>query len=70
MLRISKENAEEKLWDTLAANQCPNCKASHQIVVTAEGGASLNVQCIKCKARYWMGPVREFGATRIEESDR
>jgi hypothetical protein len=61
---------EEKLWDSLANNQCPNCKTVRQIVVTAEGGVALNVQCLQCKAKYWMAPVRELGASRIEEGDR
>jgi hypothetical protein len=55
----------EKLWDTIASQTCPNCSSKNTLHVTAEGGIAQNVACSECDSRYWISPIREFGAQKI-----
>lgn len=69
MLKLFHDEPEEqKLWESLASNECPNCKTTRQLAVTAEGGIAFNVQCLECHALFWMTPMREFGAKRLNKS--
>lgn len=65
-----KPTAEEeenfKLFDLLADSVCPKCRTQRQITTVARGGVSMNVQCQQCYTKYWMSPIREFGAREIK----
>ncbi len=60
-----RTNYSEQLWDTIASQTCPECSSKNTLCVTAEGGMAQNVACSKCDSRYWISPIREFGAQKI-----
>jgi transcription elongation factor Elf1 len=66
MERLSdRTNYSEQLWDTIASQTCPECSSKNTLCVTAEGGMAQNVACKECDSRYWISPIREFGAQKI-----
>ena len=57
---------EGKMWDAIASNHCPDCKAKGRVGVVATGGLALNVRCFNCNVLFWVTPERVFGVKRLD----
>lgn len=60
-----ESSSEEKLWDVLVTDTCPDCKTDKTLGVVATGGIAFNVRCFSCNSLFWMTPERYFGAKKM-----
>lgn len=61
----SKEH-EILRWETIYEDRlCPECGAKDSMSITARGGLGLNIQCGECQQKFWITPMKGFGAQKL-----
>ncbi len=60
---------EVEIWDTIHAGVCPKCEAKDSFLSGPRGGMAINIKCSECDTRFWLTPVRGFGAKFLDGPD-
>ncbi len=51
------------MWDTIVREcTCPECGEVKAMITGPTTNLAINVKCGKCDQKYWLSPVRVFGA--------
>jgi len=55
-----------KTWEIINEKKiCPNCGAKSPFYEGPCGGLSMNIICGNCHVRFWLTPMKDFGAYMI-----
>ena len=55
-----------RMWETIyEERRCPECSAKDSMIITAQGGLGLNIQCEGCQQKFWITPMKGFGAQKL-----
>ncbi|MEA5509352.1 hypothetical protein VB715_06195 [Crocosphaera sp. UHCC 0190] len=68
-MKIMGVTVDLNLWATLALDTCPDCE-NHGLTLNSQAELAAILACPKCGATYWISPIRNRGAWKINTIDQ
>lgn len=62
---VMKQQTAPNVWMSLALDTCPNCGKAGLLIEHQEATTAI-LTCPECSASYWLSPIREQSAGKLQ----